>query len=46
MRSDGSSSYAFLSNMSVEDVVSVTLEGTLLGIDSEQSMTYVLTPAS
>lgn len=46
MRPDGSSSYAFLSNLSVEDVVSVTLEGTLFGIDSEQSVTYVLTPAS
>ena len=46
MRPDGSSSYAFLSNMSVEDVVSVTLEGTLFGIDSEQSVTYVLTPES
>ena len=43
MRSDGSSSYAFLENTSIDDVVSVTLEGTQFGIDSEQDVTYVLT---
>lgn len=45
MRSDGSSSYAFQENTSIDDVVSVTLEGTQFGIDSEQDVTYVLTLA-
>lgn len=45
-REDGSTSYAFDADVPVDDVESVTLEGTRLTVGGEQAETHTLTPAS
>lgn len=46
MRSDGSSSYTFASEVDPGDVMSVTLEGTAFTVDGEEARTLVLTPTA